>query len=146
MILPEQELNIINARQASQLSNPHRNLTEAITSPAKTNVLKNTNDITDTREILLAILSNSGTLAGISLALVGIINLKPNNPKLDTFADDLYIFSALGFVVVCYLVFFAIRLLHSPRITYWVRIIDALFLGSLTMLVVAGFLTVYTIV
>lgn len=109
-------------------------------------MLKYTNDITDTREILLAILSNSGTLAGISLALVGIINLRPNNLKLDTIADDLYIFSALGFVVVCYLVFFAIRLLHSPRIAYWVRIIDALFLGSLTMLVVAGFLTVYTFV
>jgi hypothetical protein len=109
-------------------------------------MLKDTNDIAEIREILLAILSNSGTLAGISLALVGIINLKPDNSKLDTIADDLYIFSALGFVVVCYLVFFAMRLLHTPRITYLSRFIDALFLGSLTMLVVAGFLTVYTFV
>jgi hypothetical protein len=109
-------------------------------------MLKDTNDIAEIREILLAILSNSGTLAGISLALVGIINLKPNNSKLDTVADDLYIFSALGFVVVCYLVFFAMRLLQSPRISVLSRFIDALFLGSLTMLVVAGFLTVYTFV
>ena len=109
-------------------------------------MLKNTSDAADTREILLAILSNSGTLAGISLALVGIINLKPINSKIDTIADDLYIFSALGFVVVCYLVFFAMRLLHSSRIMYLARFIDALFLGSLTMLVVAGFLTVYTFV
>jgi hypothetical protein len=109
-------------------------------------MLKHTNDITEIREILLAILSNSGTLAGISLALVGIMNVKPDNSKLDTITDDLYIFSALGFVIVCYLVFFAMRLLRTNRITYLVRIIDVLFLGSLTMLVVAGFFTVYTFV
>ncbi len=109
-------------------------------------MLKVTNDIADTREILLAILSNSGTLAGISLALVGIMNLKPNNTNLGTITDDLYIFSAIGFVIVCYLVFFAMRLLHTDRITRIARIIDGLFLGSLTMLVVAGFLTVYTFV
>ncbi|ESS71774.1 hypothetical protein MGMO_91c00250 [Methyloglobulus morosus KoM1] len=109
-------------------------------------MLKDTTDITETREILLAILSNSGTLAGISLALVGIMNIKPENTRLDTFTDDLYIFSALGFVIVCYLVFFAMRLLHSSRISRLVKIIDVLFLGSLTMLVVAGFLTVYTFV
>lgn len=109
-------------------------------------MLKDTIDITDTREILLAILSNSGTLAGISLALVGIMNLKPDNSKLGTITDDLYIFSALGFVIVCYLVFFAMRLLRTNSIAFLTRIIDGLFLGSLTMLVVAGFLTVYTFV
>ena len=109
-------------------------------------MLKDTNDISDTKEILLAILSNSGTLAGISLALVGIMNLKPITTRIGTITDDLYIFSAFGFVVVCYLVCFAMRLLHSPRITYWAKIIDVLFLGSLTMLVLAGFLTVYTFV
>ena len=40
-------------------------------------MLDHTTDIRDIREILLALLSNSGTLAGISLALVGILNLKP---------------------------------------------------------------------
>ena len=109
-------------------------------------MLKTTNDIQETREILLAILSNSGTLAGISLALVGIRNIKPANTRLDTFTDDLYVFSALGFVIVCYLVFFAMRLLHTSRITSLARFIDAMFLGSLTMLVVAGFLTVYSFV
>jgi hypothetical protein len=99
-------------------------------------MLKATTDITETREILLAILSNSGTLAGISLALVGIMNLKPSESKLGTITDDLYVFSALGFV----------RLLRTDRIDRLVSIIDSLFLGSLTMLVLAGFLTVYTFV
>lgn len=51
-----------------------------------------------------------------------------------------------GFVVVCYLVFFAMRLLYTPRISYLAKTIDVLFLGSLTLLVVAGFLTVYTFI
>ena len=109
-------------------------------------MLKDVDDVSENREILLAILSNSGTLSGISLALVGIMNLKPETSKLETITDDLYIFSALGFVIVCYLVFFAMRLLRTNRIHRLTKIIDALFLGSLTMLVIAGFLTVYTFV
>lgn len=109
-------------------------------------MLQNTGNIQETREILLALLSNSGTLAGLSLALVGILNIKPITTEMGIFADDLFLFSALGFVVVCYLVFFALKMLNSPRIGYWAKIIDVLFLGSLTMQVVAGFLTVYTFV
>lgn len=80
-------------------------------------MLNNIEDMAVTREILLAVLSNSGTLAGISLALVGIINLKPVNSRVSIFADDLFLFSALGFVLDCYLVFFAVRQLQSRRIT-----------------------------
>lgn len=109
-------------------------------------MLKNVNDDNDAKEILLALLSNSGTLAGISLALVGIINLKPITSKINTFADDLFLFSALGFVVNCYLIFFAIRQMHSPRFIRWAKLIDTIFLVSLTMQVLAGFLTVYTLV
>jgi hypothetical protein len=109
-------------------------------------MLKNLNDINETKEILLALLSNSGTLAGISIALVGIINLKPLTSKINAFADDLFLFSALGFVLNCYMIFFAFRQLQSERIIYWAKIIDVIFLASLTMQVLAGFLTVYTFV
>jgi hypothetical protein len=47
-------------------------------------MLKNTNDINDTQEILLVLLSNSGTLAGLSLALVGILNLKALDSKISS--------------------------------------------------------------
>lgn len=109
-------------------------------------MLKNLDDLQDTKEILLALLSNSGTLAGISIALVGIINLKPITTGINRFADDLFMLSALGFVMVCYLVFFAIRQLQTNRLFVWARFIDILFLASLTMLVLAGFLTVYSFV
>jgi hypothetical protein len=109
-------------------------------------MLKNINDRNDTKEILLALLSNSGTLAGISIALVGIINLKPVTSRVNTFADDLFLFSALGFVLDCYLVFFAVRQINSARIFLWAKWVDVIFLSSLTLQVLAGFLTVYTFI
>jgi hypothetical protein len=102
-------------------------------------MLKNIQDLNDAKEILLALLSNSGTLAGISIALVGIINLKPVMTGINRFADDLFMFSALGFVLVCYLVFFAFRQLHSSQLMVWSKFIDIVFLASLTLLVLAGF-------
>lgn len=105
-----------------------------------------TDDVNEIRDILLALLSNSGTLAGISLALVGILNLKPLTSKVGTIADDLFLFSALGFVIICYLVFFALKIKNAPRLIRWANVIDILFLISLTMQVVGGFMTVYTFV
>lgn len=106
-------------------------------------MLKNVKDPSDLRQLLLAILSTSGTLAGISLALVGIINLKICNTKVATLADDIFLFSSLGFVFVCYCTFFALRHLHTSHIQLWTAIIDVVFLFSLTLLVLAGFVTVY---
>ena len=106
-------------------------------------MLKNIKDPREIREILLSLLSTSGTLAGISLALVGIVNLKISSTKAETLADDLFLFSSLGFVVVCYFIFFALRHVHSTRVHQWTNIIDVVFLFSLTLLVFAGFVTVY---
>ena len=68
-------------------------------------MLKNIKDILELRQILLSLLSTSGTLAGISLALVGIVNLKITNTKIESLADDMFLFAALGFVVVVYFIF-----------------------------------------
>lgn len=106
-------------------------------------MLKNIAELKDVRHTLLALLSTSGTLAGISLALVGIVNVKVHNTKIETIADDLFLISALGFVVICYLIFFALRHLHSKHIRQWNNVIDSLFLASLTLLLLAGFMVVY---
>jgi len=106
-------------------------------------MLKNIADLKDVRHTLLALLSTSGTLAGISLALVGIVNVKVHNTKIDTVADDLFLVSSLGFVVVCYLIFFALRHLHSKHIRHWNNAIDILFLASLTLILLAGAMVVY---
>jgi len=106
-------------------------------------MLKHIKDTNDLRQTLLALLSTSGTLAGMSLALVGIVNFKASSAKLDTLADDIILFSSLGFLIVCYLIFFALRRIQSDKIRYWTNIIDILFLISLTLLVIAGFVIVY---
>ena len=107
-------------------------------------MLKNVNDPNDLRQILLSLLSTSGALAGISLALVGILNIRTINTKVETLADDIFLFSSIGFVVVCYFTFFALRHIYSKRVRHWTNIIDLVFLCSLTLLLFAGFITVYT--
>ena len=107
-------------------------------------MLRNTNDPKDLRELLLALLSTNATLAGLSLALVGIVNLRVRDTNIETVADDLFLFSSLGFVVGCFLIFFALRRLHSNRVRTWTNLIDALFLFSMVLLVTAGFVVVYS--
>lgn len=106
-------------------------------------MLKNIQSPDELRQTLLSLLSTSGTLAGISLALVGIANLRVESTKIETLADDMFLFSSLGFVVVCYFIFFALRHLGSERAQFWTNIIDVVFLFSITLLMLAGFVTVY---
>lgn len=107
-------------------------------------MLKNITNPKDAREIMLSLLSTSGTLAGVSLVLVSIVSLMVHNTKIQTIADDLFLFASCGFVVVCYIIFFALRRLHSTRLHYWTNSIDAFFLFSLTLLVLAGSVVVYS--
>lgn len=109
-------------------------------------MLKNVNDPHDLQQFLLSLLSTSGTQAGLSMALVGIVNLKIVDTKVETIADDMFLFSSLGFLIVCYLVFFALRRIRSPKVQIWTTMIDVVFLFSITLLVMAGFVVVYAFV
>lgn len=55
----------------------------------------------------------------------------------------MFLFAALGFVRVCYLVFFTLRRLQSARLRWWTGAIDVLFLGSLTLLLMGGIAVAY---
>jgi len=109
-------------------------------------MLKNFNDPKDLQQLLLSLLSTSGTLAGLSMTLVAIVNLKAANTKIETLADDMFLCSSLGFSIVCYLVFFTLRRVEFERVRYWTNVIDVVFLFSLTLLVAAGFMAVYAFV
>jgi len=109
-------------------------------------MLRNTRDPDVLLQMLLSLLSTSGTMAGISLALVGIVNLRILSTKVASVADDIFLFASLGFVVVCYMTFFAIRNIQSPQLSRWTDVIDFTFLFSLTLLVIAGFVTVYAFI
>jgi len=109
-------------------------------------MLRNTRDPDVLLQMLLSLLSTSGTMAGISLALVGIVNLRILSTKVASVADDRFLFASLGVVVVCYRTFFAIRNIQSPQLSRWTDVIDFTFLFSLTLLVIAGFVTVYAFI
>jgi hypothetical protein len=109
-------------------------------------MLKNARDPDLLLQLLLSLLSTSGTMAGISLALVGIANYRIVSTQVSSIADDIFLFASLGFVIVCYMTFFAIRHTRSPSLMRWTDVIDITFLCSLTLLVVGGFVTVYTFV
>jgi hypothetical protein len=107
-------------------------------------MLKKVKDHKDLPHFLFSILSTSGTLAGLSLALVGIVNLKVANTKIETIADDMFLFSSVGFFAVCYIIFFTLRQHQAEKVLYWTKLIDVVFLSSMTLLVLAGFVVVYT--
>jgi hypothetical protein len=107
-------------------------------------VLKNVRDPREAREAMLSLLSTSGTLAGIAVGLVGIINAA-RGTSTATIADDILLLAALGFLVVCYLIFFAMRDIGAARTWRMLQAIDILFLGSMTLMVLAGFIVVYAL-
>jgi len=107
-------------------------------------MLKNLRDPKEARDAMLSLLSTAGTLAGIGIALVGIIKTDRGGTTA-TIADDILLSSALGFLIVCYLIFFAVRHLSGNKAWRMLAIIDIVFLGSMTLMVLAGFIVVYSL-
>lgn len=105
-------------------------------------MLKNLKESKEAREAMLSLLPTCGTLAGIAIGLVGVINLRPTGGAV-TIADEILLFSALGFLVACYLIFFAIRTVNESSRIKMMRLIDLVFLVSLTLVVFSGFVVVY---
>ena len=105
-------------------------------------MLKNLRDTKAATDAMLSILPTSGTLAGIAVGLVSIMDLHADR-AVTSYGDDLLVISALGFLMVCYLIFFAVRHIEQPYASRLVLVIDYLFLASLTLVVLSGFVAVY---
>lgn len=97
------------------------------------------------REELLHLLSISGTLSGICIGGVTLFHTVQTESRAATLVDDLLAVCALGFLVCTYLNVWALRTRLRRYAHVLIRIIDLLFLASLTGLVLAGFLMVYTV-
>jgi hypothetical protein len=107
-------------------------------------VLKHLRDPREARAAMLSVLETAGTLAGIGIGLVGFLNAHRRGPAT-TIADDILLLSALGFLVVCYLVFFAMRSATAAATWKMLKVIDVVFLASMTCMVLAGFIAMYTL-
>ena len=95
-------------------------------------------------ESLDTLVSASGTLSGIGLALVGILSAKSSLTHTETMADDLFLFASLGFLVVLSMGYLAQKEGASARSARVQRSAEWIFTIALLLLLVAGFVLVYT--
>ena len=107
-------------------------------------MLKHVQDGREARELMLHLLPVAASLAGLSIASLGLFQYSGISPS-KTLGDDLLAFSALAFLVSCYLIFWALRARDLQRALTLSRIVDAVFLGAMTCIVCAGFVVVYSI-
>jgi hypothetical protein len=102
-------------------------------------------DTRQQKDELLAMLSISGTLAGICIGGVTLFHTVNASSRAGTLVDDLLAICALGFLICTYLIVFALRTRVRRFARHLIKLVDGAFLLSLTGLVLAGFLMVYTV-
>lgn len=88
-------------------------------------------------ESLNTLISTSGTIAGMGLAIVGILAAKQSMQYSEMISDDMFLFSFIGFLLV---VIGYLAQKHSEQHYYsrLVRLAEWLFSLSLLLLVVAA--------
>lgn len=97
------------------------------------------------REELLQLLVLSGTLAGLSITGVTLFRTTGKISVSETIVDDALAATALLFLLCTYVIFFALRTNRKSLAITLEKIADVLFLVALTVMVISGFLMVYTI-
>lgn len=100
--------------------------------------------MSDQNDSLDTLVSASGTLAGIGLALVGILSAKSSLTQTETAADDFFLFSSIGFLVVLAMGYFAQKENSPSRSGRVQQTAEWIFSISLVLLLMAGFVLVYT--
>ena len=95
------------------------------------------------RDELTSLLALSGTLAGLCIGIVALINAAHRGGT--TVIDDVLATCAAIFLLCIYLITFALRTRSRKRALLLTRIIELLFLATLTVMTVAGFFMVYTV-
>ncbi len=100
--------------------------------------------MSDQNDSLDTLVSASGTLAGIALALVGVLSAKNSLTKTETMADDFFLFSSIGFLIVLAICYLAQKERSPSRTARTQKTAEWLFSISLGLLLIAGFVIVYT--
>lgn len=100
--------------------------------------------MSDQNDSLDTLVSASGTLAGIALALVGVLSAKNSLTKTETMADDFFLFSSIGFLIVLAICYLAQKDRSPSRTARTQKTAEWLFSISLGLLLIAGFVIVYT--
>jgi len=97
------------------------------------------------REELLSLLSICGTLAGLCITIVALMNTFYKAQASASVIDDAFAFCAAGFLLCIYLIFWALRTRRTAIVAVLLRVVDGLFLLALTSMTIAGFAMIYTV-
>ena len=95
------------------------------------------------RQELTSLLSLSGTLAGLCIGIVAFINSSQRSAT--TVIDDVLAACAAIFLLCIYVITFALRTRVVERAALLTKIVELLFLATLTVMTIAGFVMVYTV-
>ncbi|MDM4771913.1 hypothetical protein [Solimonas sp. SE-A11] len=99
-----------------------------------------------TEKSIDTLVSISGTLASIGLALVAILVSKTSIDHVEVVADDLFLFSSLGFLFVVVLGYMAQKRLNAAQTTKLVTVAEWMFSASMATIVIGAILMVYSVV
>ena len=95
-------------------------------------------DVARNRDLLLRLLSVNASLAGLCIAGLGFIEFGAPKRVLQTLADEAIAVCTLLYVGNVYLILWALRTRYARRAWRLGRIIDVVFLVTLTTMVIAG--------
>ena len=96
------------------------------------------------RNEMLHLLSLSGTLAGLSITGITLLQKTGKDSVTVTIADDALAFSAFTFLICTYIIFFALRAKTRSIAFAMEKLVDFLFSVALTAMVASGFIMIYT--
>jgi len=94
---------------------------------------------------MLHLLSVSGTLAGLCITVVALINTLGKSTRAATVVDDMFAICALLFLVCIYLIFSALRVRRQRIAKMLVKSVDILFMVAMTLMTGAAFVMVYMV-
>jgi len=95
--------------------------------------------------ILERLLTAATSMTGICVGLLGAVNAFARSRNTETLADDVLALNALMFLVCCYLVVWGLRTGSRRMTARLLRVVETLFLASMTLLVAIGFFVVYSV-
>jgi len=97
------------------------------------------------RNELLSLLSTSGSLAGLCITVVALMNTF-NKARADvTVVDDMLAVCATAFLLSTYLIFWALRSRADRISAVLLNVVDGVFLSALTSMIIAGFIMIHSI-
>jgi hypothetical protein len=103
------------------------------------------NSIVARRDQILELHSSSSQLAGLCITVVALMNTFDKSLARVSIVDDIFAICAAGFLLCIYLIFWALRTSHEQTADRLIRVIDGLFVATISVMTAATFVMIYTI-